>query len=68
MTEISTENVLPTHSSCELEILHTIKCPISLQIFNEPVVASDGHVYEKNEIIHWLQNNQKSPMTPLKIV
>jgi len=25
-------------------------CPITHQIFNEPVVASDGHIYERSAL------------------
>lgn len=38
-------------------------CPISTQIFLEPVICEDGHIYEKEMIIKWLQLNQTSPIT-----
>ena len=39
-------------------------CPITLQIFEHPVVASDGHSYERDAIAHLLQTqNPISPMT-----
>ncbi len=39
-------------------------CPISQEIFQEPVVASDGHTYEKHNIVEWLRRgNNRSPMT-----
>ncbi len=38
-------------------------CPISLDIMNDPVVASDGFMYERDQIEKWLKNNNRSPMT-----
>lgn len=42
-------------------------CPISQQIFNKPVLASDGYLYEFETISLWFNNNDTSPMTNLKI-
>lgn len=36
-------------------------CPISLKIFKEPVLAYDGHFYEKHMINKWFVNSSKSP-------
>lgn len=38
-------------------------CPITLEIMKNPVIAMDGHSYEKNAIERWLQNNNRSPKT-----
>lgn len=38
-------------------------CPISQQIFYDPVVASDGHTYERFELKKWQKNNNTSPLT-----
>jgi hypothetical protein len=41
-----------------------IYCPITLQIFCEPVMASDGHIYERVAIDEILsKNNPVSPIT-----
>jgi hypothetical protein len=40
-----------------------IKCPITTLYFREPVVASDGHIYEKDAINQWIRFNKTSPMT-----
>jgi hypothetical protein len=45
------------------EDLINITCPITHQIFSEPVKLSDGYIYEKEAIIQWLQKNNTSPMT-----
>jgi len=41
----------------------TIVCPITKQIFCDPVVADDGNVYEKDALFEWLKTNKSSPMT-----
>jgi hypothetical protein len=43
-------------------------CPVSLMLFVDPVIASDGFMYEKASIQGLLQNRMVSPMTrePLK--
>jgi hypothetical protein len=38
-------------------------CPITQEIMFDPVVASDGHTYERNAIQRWLTKNNTSPMT-----
>ena len=43
----------------ELEII----CPITHQIFLDPVLASDGFTYEKKAIKKVIENNKISPMT-----
>ena len=44
-------------------IKDTIICPITNQIFFDPVVASDGHIYEFSQISLYLQKNNLSPIT-----
>lgn len=39
-----------------------IVCPISQEIFYEPVLADDGFVYEKMEIEKWFSLNKSSPV------
>lgn len=41
------------------------KCPISLLIMAEPVQASDGNVYEKEEIEKLMQLRAPNPLSPL---
>ena len=38
-------------------------CPITLAKMADPVVASDGHSYERSAIERWLTTNDTSPMT-----
>ena len=43
--------------------LEDIICPISHQIFCNPVVADDGITYEEDEIKHWMKEKKTSPLT-----
>lgn len=36
-------------------------CPITYELMREPVVAFDGHTYEKSAIEKWLKANHTSP-------
>ena len=38
-------------------------CPLTLALFHDPVVAEDGHTYERNAIETWIQKNGTSPIT-----
>ena len=38
-------------------------CPITGLIMRDPVLAPDGHVYERASIMEWLQMNLTSPVT-----
>lgn len=38
-------------------------CPITGQSMRDPVVAADGHTYEKMAILRWLETSDKSPLT-----
>jgi ankyrin repeat protein len=43
--------------------IDSLKCPITRQIYNEPVVCSDGFIYEKEALKLWIKNNDTSPIT-----
>jgi len=38
-------------------------CPISLSIMKDPVIAQDGHTYEREAITQWFATNDRSPKT-----
>jgi len=44
-------------------------CPITLELFLDPVKAKDGHVYEREAITRWILQHGTSPLTrePLQI-
>jgi hypothetical protein len=37
-------------------------CPITHQLMVDPVIAGDGHTYEREGITKWLEKNNTSPM------
>jgi len=39
------------------------KCCITLEIMTDPVMAADGHSYERSEIERWLATKSTSPLT-----
>ena len=43
--------------------MQKLKCPITLQYFRNPVVASDGQIYEKTAINEWIKIYARSPIT-----
>ena len=45
------------------EMKKSLSCPIGWGIFIDPVIASDGHTYERKNIEDWFMNSDKSPMT-----
>ncbi len=42
-------------------------CPITQSTFTDPVMAQDGHTYERSAIQEWFKNNDTSPLTRLPI-
>ena len=40
-----------------------LQCPITGQLFADPVVANDGHTYERDAIVQWIRLHKTSPMT-----
>jgi hypothetical protein len=44
--------------------VHLFLCPIRMEIMKDPVVAADGHTYERGAIEDWFaRGNSSSPMT-----
>lgn len=38
-------------------------CPITMELFIDPVATADGHVYERRAIADWFKARQTSPVT-----
>ena len=45
------------------EIPEDLRCPLTLDLFCDPVTAADGHTYERVAIEEWLKTKGTSPMT-----
>ncbi|CAF1099806.1 unnamed protein product, partial [Didymodactylos carnosus] len=41
----------------------SLVCPITYEIFRNPVVAEDGHTYENEAIVDWINKDGTSPIT-----
>lgn len=42
---------------------NALLCPITVDVFIDPVIAEDGHTYERQAIVRWIQENGTSPIT-----
>lgn len=38
-------------------------CPITREVMDDPVLAADGHSYDRNSIQQWLETKKTSPIT-----
>jgi len=62
------DNVTKKQINIKNSILYDyLICPITQQIYYDPVTAVDGITYEKSEITRWLKKNNTSPITRKKI-
>ncbi|CAM4774274.1 unnamed protein product [Rotaria magnacalcarata] len=43
--------------------MDSLNCPLTCDIFRDPVIGQDGHTYERQDIIAWLQQHGTSPIT-----
>ncbi|KAK9829275.1 hypothetical protein WJX72_004913 [[Myrmecia] bisecta] len=43
--------------------LDDLCCPITMEMYRDPVIAADGHTYERLSIEEWLADNDTSPLT-----
>ena len=41
-------------------------CPITYELYDEPVVCADGFSYEKRAIVRWLAKHSTSPLVSKK--
>ncbi|KAH9492407.1 WD repeat, SAM and U-box domain-containing protein 1 [Bulinus truncatus] len=62
--DLASDKALPVKNTEELNnIPEEFLCPITHEIMKEPVIASDGYTYDKQAILNWIENEQRSPMT-----
>ena len=47
----------------EAEAPHDFICPITTEVMSDPVMAADGHSYERSAIERWLATKSTSPLT-----
>ena len=60
---------MATENSTAGEDNDELVCPITMEIFRDPVLAGDGRVYEREAITRWILEHGTSPFTrePLRI-
>jgi hypothetical protein len=49
------------------EIPETFYCPITREIFFDPVMTCDGQTYERQAVTEWLKDHDTSPLTGLPL-
>ncbi len=60
--------LLLSHKPRHMPILPIeFRCPISLELMTDPVVASDGCTYERESITRWLSEHNTSPTTNVQL-
>ena len=57
------EDVHEAHSV----LLEDMTCPISYAVMQDPVITADGHTYERASIAKWLKQNDRSPLTNIRL-
>jgi len=69
LKEVSEDEVKSVYMNLEDALLHAIQDPLTLEVFRDPVIASDGYTYERSAIEQLITNAEesreapKSPMT-----
>jgi len=43
--------------------MQSFTCPLTHEVFTDPVIAMDGYTYERSAITKWMKFSSKSPMT-----
>lgn len=65
---LTTEESDYVRNEFTLPILNGFECPITTELMEDPVMAADGHSYERKAIEEWLAGGRRiSPMTGEKL-
>lgn len=70
-TEFVPRHVSPTrysppareHATIPEDVLNNFRCPLTLEIMNDPVMDPEGNSYERTAIEDWLSRHGNSPIT-----
>ena len=65
--DVDFEKLEETVSKMPDTLSKPLMCPITQRVMLNPVVAADGHTYEKEAILRWLMSKDKSPLTGKKL-
>jgi hypothetical protein len=61
------EDLLRMKEAFKGEIPETFYCPITREIFFDPVMTCDGQTYERQAVAEWLKTHDTSPLTGLPL-
>lgn len=65
--EIASSTPLKIPPRLPTDVPSQFMCPITMEIMTDPVMLTDGQVYERKAIVKWLETNSKSPLTNIPI-
>ena len=57
------ESSKPSEPKAPMEPPDEYLCPITQELMHDPVIASDGHTYERGAIERWFSKRVVSPKT-----
>ena len=52
----------------DVDIPHHFLCPITRELMEDPVLAPDGHTYERTSVVRWFRRSMKSPVTGAELL
>ena len=52
----------------EWSLQKDFECPVTREIMSQPVVAGDGHTYDRESIEYWLATHSTSPVTNVEMI
>lgn len=69
LTQVSQRLKVRISESVErsLQIPNEFLCPLTREVFKDPVITKDGHTYERKAIAMWFANHDTSPMTNMRL-
>lgn len=59
----SKPSLTPVTPATKQQLMKNFKCPLTQEIFVDPVIASDGQTYERAAITEWIEKYECSPKT-----
>ena len=65
-SDFSREGKRQKREDAAMQVEEHLRCPITHKLPVDPVMASDGHIYERRAIQKWLDQSKKSPVTNQK--
>jgi hypothetical protein len=51
-----------------VEVTRAVSCPISMELFRDPVCLTDGSCFERDAIVAWFATSNKHPLAGIQVV